>query len=474
MIPIRPKRSRVFPAVVALAWAFFLPQCHLQSGDNGEGFLAVELHDSLSLFDSVTIRIFADGDTGRIVEKVWNGPLADPGSIPVVRIGEGETRALAVRVQAYDEGSVVMDMILSKRDGRQIVNRLPLADGPEQDSSGNYALAWKHKALIRIDLQSLALPADVQLEHFPLLVKLDKSRFDFSQAADSGRDIRFATLDGRPVPFEVAEWDDSAGRAVIWVRVDTLMGQASTLHMFWGNPDAEPASAPERVFEPEAGYSGVWHLGEKGAGNAGEFRDATGRFHATGGSPGLSLPPVRIPGELGYSQDFQHTDSQTAVILPETFDPGADAWTFSAWIRRDGKAGGVLFRKSDGEASVQRFQIDCEAASGRNLAVQRDGDAYQSRVVLEEGVFMLVAVTYDGKTASIYANGFLRESQAWTQGPDALATAVLGSTNQAGGKGFHGAMNEVWFSSRVRSAAYLRMQYENQVTWSNLVTVVPL
>lgn len=65
---------------------------------------------------------------------------------------------------------------------------------------GQYA-GWKHSGpLHRLTTpQGTDLPANTQIRHFPLLVRLDNDWFDFSQAQPKGQDVRFSTHDDKSI-----------------------------------------------------------------------------------------------------------------------------------------------------------------------------------------------------------------------------------------------------------------------------------
>ena len=105
------------------------------------------------------------------------------------------------------------------------------------------------------------LPASASEKDFPLLVRLHKDFFDFSQANPHGEDIRFSAK-GKPLAYQIERWDASAGNAAIWVRIPTIKGNdQQAIKMHWGNDKASSESNGEQVFQTSHGFAGVWHLG---------------------------------------------------------------------------------------------------------------------------------------------------------------------------------------------------------------------
>jgi hypothetical protein len=68
---------------------------------------------------------------------------------------------------------------------------------------------------------------------------LDKGNFAFSQVKPNGDDIRFSAA-GKPLAYQIEEWDVAQGHASIWVRIPLIKGKA-----------VSPLIAPEITVEPE-------------------------------------------------------------------------------------------------------------------------------------------------------------------------------------------------------------------------------
>ena len=65
---------------------------------------------------------------------------------------------------------------------------------------------WRHTGslVILTTPDGANLPASARLEAFPLLVRLDRDWFDFSQASAGGSDIRFSSDSGKPLDYQLA------------------------------------------------------------------------------------------------------------------------------------------------------------------------------------------------------------------------------------------------------------------------------
>ena len=124
---------------------------------------------------------------------------------------------------------------------------------------------WQHSGSVYLltTPEGANLPASASEDGFPLLVRLHKDFFDFSRAKTNGEDIRFATNTGAPLAYQIEQWDAAGGTASIWVRIPEIRGNArQAIKMHWGNGKASSESDGEKVFGTDAGFAGVWHLGD--------------------------------------------------------------------------------------------------------------------------------------------------------------------------------------------------------------------
>ncbi|KSW12551.1 hypothetical protein CF15_07490 [Pyrodictium occultum] len=70
-------------------------------------------------------------------------------------------------------------------------------------------------------------------------IELDTTNFDFNKARSDGSDIRVLTEDCRPLPYWVEEWNTTAGRAVIWVKIPSIQANGRVkILLVYGNPSA--------------------------------------------------------------------------------------------------------------------------------------------------------------------------------------------------------------------------------------------
>jgi hypothetical protein len=238
--------------------------------------------------------------------------------------------------------------------------------------------------------------------------------------------------------------------------------------MYWGNPSAVSTSDPAKVFTADAGWSGAWYLEEEGKGASGEYKDATGRFHGTASGKAASS---RFVGAITYAQDFKAANTQSAISIPEAFDPGPNAWTMILWVRQEGQGKGVIFAKGDGtQPNRDRFQFFTQ--SGR-LGLQQYLGSKMTDIYLPDNVWCMVGLVNEGTKIHFYIDGQKQETITGSQGKDASAKACLGALDANGTDGFSGSLDEAWFSHTARSQDYMRLLFESQKRFSPFLTVLP-
>jgi len=115
---------------------------------------------------------------------------------------------------------------------------------------------WQHSGSLFIltTPEGADLPSTAVVTDFPLLVWLDKQYFDFSQAKPNGDDLRFTSADGKPLAYQIEQWNAQSGIAAIWVRIPTIKGNSrQEIRMHWGNSQASSQSNGAAVFNESNG-----------------------------------------------------------------------------------------------------------------------------------------------------------------------------------------------------------------------------
>jgi hypothetical protein len=391
--------------------------------------------------DSATGRFRMDGLPGGVytLRAVYSAPAVDPREI--------------------DSVAAVPDTLVD-------IGAIRLASFENE----NYS-AWPFSRRLYLNTSAAGANVAGNVDDFPVLVRLDKSDFDFSQA--HGDDIRFSDMQGKRLRYEIERWDSAGAKAEIWVRVDRVLGNSASqfITMHWGVPKAEGFSEGRRVFSAEAGFSGAWHLSETAPDTVANdlYADAAGYDPASDRTASLDRS-----GVVGFGAGFGGSDYIAVAAADPLLQPNA-AVTVSAWMRapRTGAAGGTLLSMGDTYAlrvnpnGSARFQV----FTGTYAAVESKG------LNLLDSAWHHVAATYDGTALALYvdgkpagkaqASGFL-DYRFWPG-------FVLGKHgNRKPGYEFIGNLDEPEVSGeKARSADWIKLAYENQREGSGLVEFRP-
>jgi concanavalin A-like lectin/glucanase superfamily protein/uncharacterized protein DUF2341/carbohydrate esterase-like sialic acid-specific acetylesterase/parallel beta helix pectate lyase-like protein/glycosyl hydrolase family 141 len=324
----------------------------------------------------------------------------------------------------------------------------------ESRASAQYP-EWRHTGSLYIltTPEGADLPASASETDFPLLVRLHRDFFDFSQASSHGEDIRFSTAAGAPLPFQIEEWNASGGDAAIWVRIPTIQGNArQEIRMHWGNPEARSASAGAEVFNGSSGYLATWHMSEP-------VRDEVGALAST--DAGTS----DCPGVIGRGRRFAGRQGIRCGEAIAGFPSGDQPSTSEAWIRADQVNTDILAWGNEGGGSGTKIRM--RLASPPHIKVDSDFADVAGSSRLDMGRWIHVVHTYQRGDSRIYVNGRL-------DGRTAPRFAIKDTVRMwIGGwyddYSFIGDIDEVRISRVARSADWIRLEYENQKSLQTLV-----
>lgn len=329
---------------------------------------------------------------------------------------------------------------------------------------------WRHSK--RLYLNTTASGADIKenVIHFPLLVRLDLTTFVFSQAHNSGQDLRFTKEDGSPLAYQIESWDPGRSTAAVWVRIDTVYANSSTqfIVMWWGGGNAGSQSSGGAVFDTADGYAGVWHLDESGNGSKAEFRDATYNVnHGQGGDGSDSTIPRRQPGLIGYAQEFDGKYAHIDCGNGRSVQLRSSAISMEAWVKLDATQstwGGIISKA--GYTGGYRMIVGQDQYVGYQLT----GELHS---ILNSGPLTLnqwhhIVSIYNGATMQIFIDGVKDSREAPRTGQIdstdcdlmiGLGDCIYGSITSYP---FIGLIDEARVSRVARSAAWIKLSYANQ------------
>ncbi len=249
--------------------------------------------------------------------------------IPQVPAGQFSLKMIAASPTVAEKEVIGVTVV---PDAPAYLGDLEMAHAPGSEKHE----AWGDSARILVDTRNIQ---DTGLAiGYPLLLRLDRSNFDFTQS--TGLDLRFANAAGKGLAYEVESWDPLAGKASVWVRADTLRpgDSAQFLKMYWNKPGAPGQSASASVFDTADGYAGAWHLQrETAATGETRFPDASGE-----GNPAIGTGLDHAGFADGISdQGLELNGKDQAVSATRAyFNP--NVFSLSLWFRAQAGASGKL------------------------------------------------------------------------------------------------------------------------------------
>ena len=340
----------------------------------------------------------------------------------------------------------------------------PIAGRPTKSVEGSAVLVsdeyrdWKHSGSIWLltTPDGADLPANAKVEQFPVLVRLHRDFFDFAQAKPHGDDVRFSSSTGERLAFQIEEWDAAKGVASVWVRMPVITGnsrQAIKLH--WGNTNAATESDGKAVFNESNGYLSVWHMNDP-------VRDDTGVLTST------DTGTTSTQGMIGAARHFADGKGVFGGEMISNYPTGASSHSTEVWFRPERPNSTLIAwgnEQGQGKVVMQyrsppHIQMDCYFSGGNVSGASR----------VPVGDWTHVVHTYREGEAKLYVNGVLDGTNIREGGPLNIRTpARLFIGGWYNNYDFVGDLDEVRVSNVVRSAEWVKLQFENQKTNQSFV-----
>lgn len=308
---------------------------------------------------------------------------------------------------------------------------------------------WTYSKALFINTSSTGIEISGNVSDYPLLVRLNSSNFDFSQANSDGSDIRF-TQGENQLNYEIERWDASSQKAEIWVKVNVVYADNSTqfITMYWGKTNVPNNSSPKSVFTSENDFKGVWHLDN--------FKDAT--VYA---NDGTNNNTAEVDGIIGKAKRF---DGDNDYISLSDACIASGTWTLDFWIKPNNPDNyeRIFIQGYDGCGSQQIMA----SWYGDHVEFRSTTDSSSSTAQIASGSIVddewsHVVWTFNGTTHNVYVNGVVSTGTVSTTSWDINGDIYIGTRNGSGNY-WTGDIDEVRLSSGVRSADWIKLAHGNQ------------
>ena len=313
--------------------------------------------------------------------------------------------------------------------------------------------AWRHSGEFAVltTSEGADLPASASVEGFPLLVRLHKDGFDFTQVKAAGEDLRFTAGNGEPLAYQIEAWDTVRGEASIWLRIPRIEGNTrQMIRVYWGNPEAVNDSNAKAVFNGSNGYASVWHMGEPVVDD-------------TGGTDSKDQGTTSTRGIIGKARHFAGKQGIHGGDRITGYPSGAGPMTTEAWFRAEQANGTVLAWGEEKRPS----KVMVNFLSPPRIAIQCYFADVEAKTPLATNQWYHVVHTYSEKDSRVYINGVLDGNS--TPVVEMPATSRLWLGGWYNNYNFVGDIDEVRISKVARSAEWVKLQYENQKPLQTLV-----
>ena len=343
-----------------------------------------------------------------------------------------------------------------------------------RDSTAPYP-EWKYSRKLWLNTTPSGADVAQDVHDFPLLVRLDATMIDFSQAQPSGADLRFTKGDGRkPLAYEIERWDAAAKLAEIWVRVDTVRGNSAEkfIHMHWGNPAAKDSSDGAAVFDTSLGYAGVWHLkeGSNFAGFKG-YVDATAN-HNLGSGVAIADTTVGL-GAIGLGQRLSGSGAYIHIPDSPSLNLGTGDFSLTVWARPDSIfRSHQLVSKRITDGGDFEFQLEADGHVQNYVGDGTGFDVFPSRQAIKSHEWHLLAMSRVGTKTQFFLDGVADSSVVGLPyNLDNTSDLFIGHDAQNLPEDWLGCIDEVRLSHRAMPAEWLLLSYRSQIPGSKLLSL---
>ena len=287
--------------------------------------------------------------------------------------------------------------------------------------------------------------------NFPVLLRLNSSNFNFAQAQSDGRDIRFLSLTGVPLSYQIEQWDAAAGTAAVWIKIPSISANArQEVKMYWGKSGVPSESSGPNVFNSANGYISVMHLNETMA-------DSVGTLTPT------NINTTVTNSLIGKGRTFVAGDGINCGDGLMTLPSGGAPHSTEVWFRSD-NSGFDIF---DWGREDQGKKVQIRLMSPPRIDVDGNSAGVNGKITLSRSQWHHVVNTYASGISSIYIDGKYDNSNPAML--DIVPPSIMRLGGWVNGYSFVGEMDEARLSKVARSANWIKMEYENQKAQQTLL-----
>jgi hypothetical protein len=331
------------------------------------------------------------------------------------------------------------------------------------------------------------------LTNFPVLVEVrskDTNGFSYDDFYHyDGTDIVFVDEKGHIIPHEIDTWNKN-GMSLFWVRLPEMVN-GTTFTMCYRSPLLETPPDAGNVFEK---YVGVWHMGEKGNGVV-NLKDSTvNNFETETHAQSLYSGNGRIGGARRVAQQPGSSASYGRIVAFDHDDilrtGVGNVFTYSGWYKLEAqppKWAYLVSRKSEDadrgwgiqyqESSTAELRVWSGSSEKNKFQVFKfspnTGTSWHYWTFVFDGSVngdgttnRLFHAFLDGTELNSTVGGFQLNYDIANDGTaDYDNLCVVGQQNGTGA--FNGLVDEARYSKGIRSADWIRAEYDSTLQQAN-------
>jgi len=305
---------------------------------------------------------------------------------------------------------------------------------------------WNNRMLLTIDSSEIDSP----LTNFPILVALNSSTFDFSNAQTHGEDIRFTDYNNLIVyDYEIERWNTTVDMAEIWVNIPQISATEDTMFwMYYNNTAASDNQQPTSVWN--SNYMMVQHLSE----TSGTHYDSTANNND--GTPYNEVTQNAV-GEIDGADSFDGLNDYIAVSDSSTIEIEAPA-TIAFWFNSTQSGATTILIEKDGSPG---FSIQKEATTDKMKINVGNVEALQTIATYNDGVWHHITYVLNETTAlsKVYVDGIDDTDGTPAYSSPTYGTGSLYIGSRASNYPYGGFLDEIRISDTAYNGAWITASY---------------
>ncbi|MCG8315393.1 MAG: DUF2341 domain-containing protein [Pseudomonadales bacterium] len=323
---------------------------------------------------------------------------------------------------------------------------------------------WPYRMAIAVDTSQGGAAIQSNLADVPVLIRLHSGNFqDFFLVKEDLSDLRFVAMDDKtPLKYHVEHFDLVNQMMFVWLKMPSMTGNINTekVWMYYGNAEAVASEDAAGSFDVHEALAFHFDASNTTVVDQTAYANQVVDNSATLNGASLIASGAMFDG----NQQIRIQDNPSLRIMPDT------GFTFSAWVKPQGtQLDNYLFHRKSGAAEL------IVAIDGNTLYSKfiDGGSVFETprSILLAQDTWQHITVVMKATEMSVYLNA----NPVMTVPVSLIemgGATTLGSDDN-GGHGFVGEMDEVRFSKIARDADWIKAAVANQGQPDKLLAVQP-